>query len=106
MRAGLLRHRVTFQRQTGTTRDSFGAEIEVWTALRTQSCSIEPLRGREFFAAQEINAELTHLLTTRWFEDLRPKDRGLFGTRIFDFQSIINVEERNRELQIYARELV
>ena len=42
----------------------------------------------------------------RYLSGIVPKMRVKVGSRIFDILSIINVDERNRELQLMCRESV
>jgi len=105
MRAGDLRHRITLQQKT-ETRDSFGAVIETWNDVATLYASIEPLRGKEFFDAQQVNAEVTIRIRIRYRSGVTPNMRVLFGTRTFDIQSVINVDERNREMILMCREVI
>lgn len=105
MRAGELRHRVTIQ-QKSVTRDSFGAETVSWTDVAVVWAAIEPLQGREFFSAQQVNAEVTTRIRIRYRSGITPAMRVLFGSRAFDIQGIINIEERNRELHLMCKEVV
>jgi len=69
MRAGRLRHWLTFQRKV-TDLDSDGATVEVWVdAFELNSrmpCEVEYLSGRELIAAQMVNSRVTCRLSTRY----------------------------------------
>jgi SPP1 family predicted phage head-tail adaptor len=103
MRAGPLRHRIAIERVT-ETRDTDGSAIETWSTYATVQASIEPISGREYFAAQSTQADLTHRIVMRYLSGIIPKMRVKYRSRIFDILSVINVEERNRELQLMCRE--
>jgi SPP1 family predicted phage head-tail adaptor len=103
VRIGKLRHRITIERVT-ETRDTDGSVIETWSTYVTVQASIEPISGREYFAAQSTQADATHRISLRYLSGIVPKMRVKFGSRIFDILSIINVDERNRELQLMCRE--
>lgn len=105
MRAGRLRHRVTVQRATDSI-DQYGDQTPTWTALGTVWASVEPLSGREYFAAAQMQSEINARVTLRPISGvtITPKDRVKFGTRYFDVQSVINLEERGRELQLLCVE--
>jgi len=105
IRAGELRHRVTIQ-QKSVTRNTFGEEIVTWQDVATVWAAIEPLRGREFFESQQVNAEVTTRIRIRYRPGITPTMRVVYGSRIFDIQAVINVEERNRELHLMCREEV
>jgi SPP1 family predicted phage head-tail adaptor len=108
MRAGKMRHLVTIQRQTGA-RDTTGNETDTWSTFATVWVHIEPYvgsarAGREEFAGnQMVGLDYTrfHL---RYLAGLAPKDRILYGTRIFDIQAVNNRDERNFELELIAKE--
>jgi SPP1 family predicted phage head-tail adaptor len=70
---GRLRHRVRLQRQVDH-EDSSGEVVRMWEDLDLSDSStdgkvaaaIEPLSGREFVAAQQINSEASVRVTIRW----------------------------------------
>ena len=103
MRVGPLRHRATIQ-SYAKTRDAYGAEVETWSDFADVWASIEPLIGREYMAAKQLTADVSHKIRIRYIEGLSPTMRVVFGTRTFEIVSIINVQERNKELVIMATE--
>jgi SPP1 family predicted phage head-tail adaptor len=103
VRIGRLRHRIAIERVT-ETRDTDGSVIETWSTYATVQASIDPISGREYFAAQSVQADLTHRIVMRYLSGIVPKMRVKYGSRIFDILSVINVSERNRELQLMCRE--
>lgn len=105
MFAGRLRHRVTVEQVTEAV-DSFNEPDETWTTRATRWGEVLPQDGREFFSAQQINAEITHLVRMRYLAGVTPKMRLRLGTRIIKILSVINVEERSRELLISGQEVV
>lgn len=105
MRPGDLRHRITLQQKV-ETRDEFGGVTETWQDVATIHAAIEPLKGREFFAAQQVQADTTGRIRIRYREGVVPAMRAKFGARVYDLQSVINVDERNRELHLLVREVI
>ena len=105
MRAGRLRHRVTIQDYT-ESQNTFGEVTKNWTDYATVWAAVEPVKGREFWESQQINAEITTKVTLRYLAGVKPKMRILHDTRIFEIDSVINVDERNRELQLLVKEMV
>ncbi len=81
MQPGKLRHRVDIQVKP-TTQDEYGepnaAYVNVWTNV---PAAIESLSGREFFAAQQINAEINAKITIRWRDGVTPMHRVVHRTR-------------------------
>jgi SPP1 family predicted phage head-tail adaptor len=106
MQAGRLRHRLVFE-TPATTEDTFGEVVDApYAAVATVWGSVEPLSGREQLWAQQVQAEITHKVRVRYSNLVTPECRIRFGTRYFNILSIINREERNRELEIMCKELV
>ncbi len=72
--------------------------------LAHPSCGFKRLF--QHFAAQSTQADVTHRITLRYMSGITPKMRVNYNSRIFDILSVINVGERNRELQLMCRESI
>lgn len=105
LRTGRLRETVTIQ-QAALARDSHGQPIETWSTFATWQCEISPLRGREYFAAQQFAADTTHKLIGHWISGVLPTMRIAHGSRVFRIESVINAGERNRELELMCVEVL
>jgi len=103
VKAGRLRHKVTFH-QYFETQDTTGHAIKTYTPLATRSVSIEPLSGRELEVARQVNAEITHKVEMRYLANLSPRLRFLFGSRVFEILSILNIEEKKKQLTLLCVE--
>lgn len=106
MRAGTLRHRVAIEQLVANspTQNAGGEMDETWTNVATVWGAVEPLRGRELFAAQQVASEVTGTIRIRYLAGVTPKMRCVFGTRNYDILSAVNPDERNRELILYVRD--
>lgn len=107
MRAGQLNKKVTVQSYTSAA-NSFGEMIETWSTYATRNASVEPLQGREFWAAQQLNSEVTSKIRLRYDSitgAITPKMRVQWDSRTFKIHSVINVNQRNREVQLMCSEL-
>ena len=104
MEAGKLRQRVILQSFVAT-RDAYGEPIETWSTVVTLWGAVEPLTGREFYQAQQVNAEITHKVRIRYRTLTNSRMRFLLGTRIFEILYIVNENERNRELIMLCKEI-
>lgn len=105
MRAGQLRHRVTFQTLT-VVEDDFGEPDATWAALDTVWARVESLAGKERFAAMQQQAEADYRIVCRYhsgLSSLTTDDRVAWGGKVFDIKSIINPDERNVLLEVYAK---
>ena len=105
MRAGKLRHKIIIQ-HTQAIENDFGEDVDTWVEFKSARSQIVPLAGKEYFAASQIKSKVTHKITCRYVVGVTTKMRILFGVRIFDIESAININEKNRELLIMATENV
>ena len=105
MRAGRLRHLVVLQRRDDTAApNAFNEPADAWTDLATVWAAIEPISGREFFAAQQVQSEVSHRITIRYYAGLTTKDRVKFGERLFDIRAVLDRDERHVEMQLMCTE--
>lgn len=105
MRAGKLRHRVTVESLTATD-DAYGAPVETWVANSTRWAEVRPLQGRERWAVQQVNAEVTHEVRMRYFPGLQATMRIKHKGRVLTILAPINTDERNKELVLPCKEEV
>ncbi len=104
MNAGRLRHRCWIQEPThanssGTIMTTFGTVTVVWGSL-------EPLKGREWIESGLENSEITAKFAMRYFAGIDPTMQLYFGSRTFEIVSVIDPDERHRELELMLKELV
>jgi SPP1 family predicted phage head-tail adaptor len=107
MQAGSLRHRITIQElnlSETTTRDDHGGIVEDWRDVVTVWASVEPIRAVEIYRANQVDARITHRITTRYQAGITTAMRALFGTRTLLFLSVINPDERRIMLEMLAME--
>ena len=109
MRAGSLRHKITFQQLT-VANDTWGHSNETWTDQVTTSAAIWSLRGVERIESMKLDNEISHKIRIRYKSGLHPKMRIKFfdhrasSTRYFNILSILDVDERNIYQDIMASE--
>lgn len=106
-RVGQLRHKVTLQAVT-EAENTFGETIKTLVNLLPDVYArVEPLQGKELFAAQQVQAEITTRITIRYSVaagGLTPKHQVKFGSRQYDILVPINKDERNREIVLMCKE--
>lgn len=105
MRAGKLRHRISIQRVIETQESSYNEPTGQWVLFAEVSASIVPLSGRELIRAKQVELETDTEITIRYLDGLSPKMRIVYRDRVFEILSIINTEERNRELRLLCSEV-
>lgn len=103
MRFGPLRHRVEIQ-SSMSIDDGMGGQITTWTTDETYWASVSPLQGAELYQAQQTQAKVTHKIVMRYAPDITPKNRMLFGSKIFDIEFVRNVQEKNKMLELLVVE--
>lgn len=102
-RAGELRQRVTVEAPS-VARNAQGGFSETWATAETRYAKIEPLSGREFFEAQRVDSDVTHMVTMRYFSGLTSSHRITYGSRTFYIESVINTDERDWKTVAMCRE--
>lgn len=105
MRAGNLRHRGTIQEHKKTRVEGGGFETR-WVDIAAVWFSLEPLSGEEQVIAQQLQATVSHRIRIRYRAGVKPHHRLKMGNRIFNFSSVMDPDERRRELEIMATEEV
>lgn len=109
MRAGKLRWRIELHSDGTPAADSLGQMQPADTLLGTYWGAISTLGGAERVNAEQIKGEVTHRVTLRWpgaSTTIVPKMRLVFKTRTFNIVWIDNVDERNRQLDVYCQEVI
>lgn len=105
MRAGQLRHRLALQSNTQTA-DDYGQLTDSWATYDTVWGSVKPLRGDELLQAQQMYANISHLVRVRYNGSILPTHRISHDSRILEINAILNTDERDRELMLYCTEAV
>lgn len=108
MRVGNLRHRVELQRQVSIT-GTRGQAVPSWVKVSDIWVDIEPLQGNQLISAQAVHAEVTSRIIARYRPDFATPAqiaslRIKYKSRVFSLKSALNVDERNRDVDIYASE--
>jgi SPP1 family predicted phage head-tail adaptor len=102
--AGQLRQQIKIVDLTNS-QDSFGGvAIDSATPFATVWAKVDPLSGRELYAAQQKVSEVTHRITIRWMPGITAKQNVWFGDRQFQIQAVENPEELNKILYLLCVE--
>lgn len=98
--AGKLNKRVTIQKKS-VTRAANGEEVVTWVTHLIVWAAIAPIRGREFFAAAQLQGAVDYRVTIRYNASVTRDMRILFGATVLDIVSEpINVNSRNESLEL------
>lgn len=104
IRAGQLRHIITIQ-SPGTSRDACGCPLpSSWVDFATVRASVEPLQGREFFAAVQQASEVTTRFRLRYLPGVGTNMRILHQGRKYNISAVIDPNMLHRELHLMAVE--
>lgn len=120
IKAGTLRRKIIIQQNQypldelgAVQRDEYGAPIDNWVDVWTCRASFEPLSGREYFAAQQIQAEQVTRFRIRYprfqiWPGMRIKyyDAVLDADRYFNINAVIDQNEMHVDVSIMATEQI
>ncbi|MBN8727591.1 MAG: phage head closure protein [Xanthomonadales bacterium] len=97
-----LAHQIDLQKQV-TIVNEYGEQETVWQTYASPFARVDPLVGREYFAAQQTQSENSVKFTLRWRDDVKPSDRILYRGAEYDITSVMDVGGRHRETLIMAK---
>jgi len=101
--AGALREPLTFQRRQTLADGMGGAELD-WVDLFHTKADVRPLTGREALTGMQREASVSHRIFIRYREDILPSARIIMRTKPMQIIAIINIEMRNRWLELQCLE--
>ena len=105
MRAGSLDKKVVIEKYSEGS-DDFGEVTNTWESFASTYVSIVPLRGREHFSSKGVKSEVSHKIELRYMDGIDSSMRIVYGSRVFNIESVINVREKNRTIEIMATEVI
>jgi len=105
MQAGKLRTTITIEK-VGTAVDANGDVAPTYTYIDKRKAWVRGLTGREFMAAQQTGSDVTNKVTMRYYEGLTPEHRFLVDGRTLEILSVLNVDERNKTMDVMCKENV
>jgi SPP1 family predicted phage head-tail adaptor len=94
-----LRHVVTIESPT-KTQDSTGSIVQSWETYDTVRAAIEPISGREFFSASQVQSSVTTRIRIRYLEGVTPKMRVAHDSDYYDIQAVLPDTTGTRELHL------
>lgn len=104
--SGILNKRITIQELvTGSPeKDSFGQPNSSWDTFAQVWAAIEPIQGREFWAQQQVQSEVTIRIRIRYLSGVTSAMRVLYGSRVLTIESVIDPQEKHKEMQLMCSE--
>jgi SPP1 family predicted phage head-tail adaptor len=101
--SGRLNHKIVIQERT-ETKNSVGEDITTWDTYKWTWAQVTPLTGKEYFSKNEFQSTITNKIYMRYLTGVTPDMRIVWDSRTFDIISVINTDERNRELILMVEE--
>ncbi|QJD87898.1 phage head closure protein [Cohnella herbarum] len=95
--------RVTIYRPTEET-DEANQPLDELIAVATLWAAIEPLRGREYAAALQQNAEVNTRIRIRFREGIDRTMVVKYGDHVFEILYVLHSEFGKKELQLMSKE--
>ena len=86
--AGKLRHRVSIEQRV-TAVNSYGESETVWVEWADVWAAIEPLSGKEYLAAQQVQSSVSCRITLRRIAGLLPSMRIVHGNTVYNIAAIL-----------------
>jgi len=106
MQAGTLNKRIKIsQLVTGSpATDEFGAPNTSWEELDTVWAAVEPISGREFWAQQQVQSEITAKIRIRYRDDVAVGMKTEYNNKTYMIKNIIDYQEGHKELLLMCTE--
>ncbi len=106
MQSGKLNKRIKIsQLVTGSpARNEFGQPNTTWEEVDTVWGAVEPISGREFWAQQQVQSEITTRIRIRYRNDINSGMKAEYSGKVYIIKNIIDPQESHRELQLMCSE--
>lgn len=100
-----MRHQILLQEDRGTAQTTSGQHVDNWQTYATSWASVEPVTGRDFWQGQQV-AQVTcsHIIKMYYRPNVKPQDRVIHKGRVFNIEYAHDLEEQQRELNLFCME--
>lgn len=105
MRAGSLNKKIVFQ-ENSTTKNGFGEEIASKNDVVIVWASIQTISGKEQYLSNQNYATLSHKIRCRYSKKINQKQTIKYKDRDFKILAVLDIFEKNKELEILVEEVV
>ncbi|HEV2294090.1 MAG TPA: phage head closure protein [Tepidisphaeraceae bacterium] len=104
IRAGKLNQRITFQRSTRVVEDETWGPRTEWQDFASCWAEVTPAQAPEAVKDGAVQSATGFTIRTRYMASITPAHRIQYRGRTLDIVSLIDVDNRRRELEIVAKE--
>lgn len=101
-RSGNYRHYVNIKQDTSDDGDQTPVYSEFMSSL---PANVVEVRGMEKFRGRQIEANVTHLIETRWYAGITPAMRVEWNGKTIDLTAVIDRQGRSRYLELHGNEV-
>lgn len=105
MRAGSLNKKIVFQ-ENSSTKNGFGEVILSKLDVVITWASIQTISGKEQYLSNQNYATLSHKIRCRYSNKINQKQTIKYKDREFKILAVLNIFEKNKELEILVEEVV
>src|SRR5690606_36528234 len=106
MGAGRDRHATESQHKSWVLVPLTVEMREDWSSYARVWAAVEDISGREFWAAQQVQSEVTTRVRVRYLPGVEPSMRVLHAGRTLEIVAVLEPDGTRRELQLLCKELV
>jgi SPP1 family predicted phage head-tail adaptor len=103
MATGNLNKRMTLQKET-LVPDGSGGKKGSWIDIAPLWAELIPIATDTVVVVSNYNRRLTHKIVLRYREDISTGMRLVFGSRSFVVRAIVDRDEKNEWLDLWAEE--
>ncbi len=100
---GTLRWRVILAERQQSPNPAGAGILEAYTQLVTVHADVQPIRPLTFYAAQQVDTPVTHLITLRWVDALDNTHAVLRTTRLREGRNRLEVFRVRRIMELDGR---
>lgn len=101
---GRLRSRIDILKKWTKTTE-LGSDKEVYKVLKTVYAEVRPLRGKEYLESVQLENSISYKITIR-YTNIDATHYIRYNNRFFDIESVIDVENRHRDIELMCKEHV
>lgn len=105
MRGGRLRKQVVIETVT-PSQGATGEITNAWSTFATVRAELITQTAKESLTSDQILGIQYTIFRIRYLAGITTKMRVLYDSRYFDIESSVNLFERDREINLYCKEIL
>ena len=83
-----------------------GSVIQTFEYVCDRFAMVEALVGRELEIARQVNSQMSHKVTIRFFDQLRSRDRFIYKDRIFNIEYMQDILQEGKKQICFCTETI